>query len=143
MLYELIYRSEAEANTSHDDVMCILNTARAFNKQNGFTGCLLYNNHQFVQVLEGEFNALNRLYAKIRRDGRHNKIVTLHMQEIVERAYPDWTMAFKSLEDEDMKRIGRALGIRELRELYGEEDQSHISKKLFSMVQQSITERSQ
>lgn len=138
MLFELIYRSEADANVSSDDVMQILNAARDFNKQNGFTGCLLYNNHQFVQVLEGEFNALNVLYGKIRRDGRHKKVVTLHMQEIESRSYPDWTMAFKSLEDEDMKSIGRALGIRELRELHGEEDESQISKKLFSMVAQSI-----
>ncbi len=138
MLFELIYRSEADTNVSSDDVMHILNAARDFNRQNGFTGCLLYNNHQFVQVLEGEFNALNILYAKIRRDERHNKVVTLHMQEIEERAYPDWTMAFKSLEDEDMKSISEALGIRELRELHGEEDKSHISKKLFWMVQESI-----
>ncbi|GAB5525674.1 MAG: BLUF domain-containing protein [Roseivirga sp.] len=139
MLFELIYRSEADASVSNDDVMQILNAARDFNRQNGFTGCLLYNNRQFVQVLEGEFNALNILYGKIRRDGRHKKVVTLHMQEIEERSYPDWTMAFKSLEDEDMRSIAQALGVRELRELQGEEDESQISKKLFSMVAQSIT----
>lgn len=138
MLYELIYRSEVNTNVSDSDLRNILSAARDYNQQNGFTGCLLYNNRQFVQVLEGEFNALNMLYAKIRRDSRHNQVVTLHMQEIESRAYPDWSMAFKSLEDDDMKSISKALGIRELRELDGEEDKSKISQKLFSMVRQSM-----
>lgn len=138
MLFELIYRSEANPDVSKDDLKNILKAARDFNSQNGFTGCLLYNNNQFVQVLEGEFNALNKLYVKIRKDNRHHKVVTLHMQEIEARAYPDWTMAFKSLEDEDMQNINSALGIRELRELNGVDEESSISKQLFWMVTQSI-----
>lgn len=138
MLFELIYRSEANPDVSEDDLLNILIAARHFNSQNGFTGCLLYNNQQFVQVLEGEFNALNTLYAKIRRDHRHRKVVTLHMQEIESRAYPDWTMAFKPLEDKDMQSINTALGIRELRELNGTDEESPLSKQLFSMVAGSL-----
>lgn len=138
MLFELIYRSEADANVSDDDLLNILSKARRFNKENELTGCLLYNNRNFVQILEGEFNTLNELYARIRQDGRHHDVVTLHMKEIETRAYPDWTMAFKALEADDMRSIKNALGISQFKELNSVNEESPISRQLFWMVTQSI-----
>ena len=95
MLFELIYRSEADPNVADDDLLNILSTARDFNGQNDITGCLLYNDHHFVQILEGEFSMLNELYGRIRKDNRHKNVITLHMKEIETRCFPDWKMAFK------------------------------------------------
>ncbi|GAB5525675.1 MAG: BLUF domain-containing protein [Roseivirga sp.] len=138
MLFELIYRSEADTNVSDDDLLNILSKARSFNGEHELTGCLLYNNRHFVQILEGEFNTLNELYARIRQDNRHHNVVTLHMKEIETRAYPDWTMAFKSLEAEDMRSIKNALGISQFKELNSVNEESPISKQLFWMVTQAI-----
>lgn len=138
MLFELIYRSEADPNVSDDDLLNILSTARNFNGKNGLTGCLLYNDRHFVQILEGEFGVLNELYASIRKDKRHSNIITLHMKEIEERSFPDWTMAFKSLEAEDMINIKNALGIEKFKELNSVNGESPISKQLFWMASQSI-----
>ena len=138
MLFELIYRSEANSNVSDDDLLNILSTARTFNGENDITGCLLYNEHNFAQILEGEFNMLNELYNRIRQDPRHHNVITLHMKEINERAYPDWTMAFKSLEADDMKDIKNALGISQFKELNSVNGESPISKQLFWMTAQSI-----
>ena len=138
MLFELIYRSEANSNVSDDDLLNILSTARNFNAENDITGCLLYNEHNFAQILEGEFNVLNDLYNRIREDPRHHSVITLHMKEIEERAYPNWTMAFKSLEAEDMQDIKNALGISQFKELNSVNGESPISKQLFWMTAQSI-----
>jgi hypothetical protein len=138
VLYELIYRSEADTNVSDDDLINILSKARSNNSSRNITGCLLYNDHYFVQILEGEFKALNELFEKIKLDSRHHNVVLLHMQEIESRAYPDWTMAFKALEAEDMNNIKNAFGIGKFKELNSVNEQSPISKQLFWMVTQSI-----
>ena len=65
-------------------------------------------------------------------------MITLHMKEIEERAYPNWTMAFKSLEAEDMQDIKNALGISQFKELNSVNGESPISKQLFWMTAQSI-----
>ncbi len=138
MLFELIYRSEADATVSDDDLLNILGTARNFNSQNEITGCLLYNERHFVQILEGEFALLNALYERIRDDKRHHSVILLHMKEIESRAFPDWNMAFKSLEDEDMTDIKNALGIKKFKELNSVNGESPLSKQLFWMASQSI-----
>lgn len=138
MLFELIYRSEADTNVSDDDLLNILSQARSFNSENELTGCLLYNDRHFVQILEGEFNTLNELYARIRKDSRHHDVITLHMKEIASRAYPDWTMAFKALEADDMRSIKSALGISQFKELNSINEESPLSKQLFWIVTQSI-----
>lgn len=138
MLFELIYRSEANPDVSDDDLLNILSKARSFNAENDLTGCLLYNNRNFVQILEGDFNTLNELYARIRKDSRHHDVITLHMKEIDSRAYSDWTMAFKALEADDMKSIKNALGISQFKELNSVNEESPISRQLFWMVTQSI-----
>ena len=138
MLFELIYRSEASQSVSDDDLLNILSTARTFNGENDITGCLLYNDNNFAQILEGEFNVLNELYNRIRQDPRHHNVITLHMKEVEERAYPDWTMAFKSLEADDMKDIQNALGISQFKELNSVNGESPISKQLFWMTAQQI-----
>lgn len=138
MLFELIYRSEASKDVSDDDLLNILSTARKFNGAHDITGCLLYNARHFVQILEGEFNLLNDLYARIRKDRRHHDVITLHMKEIENRSFADWTMAFKSLEADDMKHVKNALGINEFKELNSVNGESPISKQLFWMASQSI-----
>ena len=138
MLFELIYRSEADSNVSDDDLLNILSTAREFNGQHNITGCLLYNDRHFVQILEGDFGLLNELYGRIREDKRHNNIITLHMKEIESRCFPDWTMAFKALEEEDMADIKNALGISRFKELNTVDGESPLSKQLFWMASQSI-----
>lgn len=138
VLFELIYRSEADANVSDDDLLNILGKARLHNGQHQITGCLLYNDHHFVQILEGEFNTLNELYNKIKKDSRHHNVVLLHMKEIASRSYPEWTMAFKALEADDMKSLKNAFGISRFKELNSVNDESPISKQLFWMMTQAI-----
>ncbi|OEK01885.1 hypothetical protein BFP97_10320 [Roseivirga sp. 4D4] len=135
MLYELIYRSNAKAGITEEDIQNILNTARGFNEAQNITGCLLFNNNQFLQLLEGEFNILMELYERIKKDDRHTELVLLHMRETDYRVYPNWTMAYQSVASKEVKR---QVGITEFTEFEPEEE-SALSKQLFQAVSSNMT----
>lgn len=138
MLYELIYRSTAKSNLTEQDFKEILKTARGFNASNNITGCLLYHEGQFLQLLEGEFQVLLNLYDRIKRDPRHRDFLLLHMKETQSRVYQNWTMAFKSLNNNDLKSYS---GVSEFTELETEDDESSISKELFQAISSDIVSR--
>lgn len=138
MLYELIYRSTAKPGITDEELKDILNTARKFNNENNITGCLLYHGDQFLQLLEGEFQVLLDLYDRIKRDPRHRDFLLLHMKEAEYRIYNEWTMAFKSLEKNDLKNYS---AVSEFTELESEEEESNMSKELFKAVSSDIVQR--
>jgi len=135
MLYELIYRSTAKSKLTEQDFKNILTTARNFNESQNITGCLLYHEGQFLQLLEGEFQVLLDLYDRIKKDPRHRDFLLLHMKETQYRVYSNWTMAFKSLDDTQLKNYS---GVSEFTELVTKEQESSISKELFQAISQDM-----
>lgn len=131
MLYELIYRSKATDDITDNDLKEILAVARKFNGENGITGCLLYNNKQFLQLIEGEFDTLMALYEKIKTDERHEDVLLLHMRETEYRIYPEWTMAFKSLDETELTNNA---GVTQFTEFEESKDDQILSKQLFTAI---------
>lgn len=132
MLFELIYHSQAAPHISEEDHTAILEVARTFNKENNITGCLLYHKGQFLQLLEGDFEILNNLYARIREDKRHKDVITLHMKEIEDRIFDDWSMAYKVIDDSTI--IEKYTGVHEFKEIPTEKNESKESKVLFNVM---------
>ncbi len=132
MLFELIYHSQAKSHITEDDHADILTVARNFNQDNNITGCLLYHKGQFLQLLEGDFEKLNELYGRIREDKRHENVITLHMKEIEDRTFDDWSMAYKAIEDAAF--IKEHTGVHEFKELPTEQNESKESKVLFNVM---------
>lgn len=93
-LVELSYLSEAVSDMSFLGLMRLLESARAFNQQNGITGILLYDNQQFGQIIEGERASVMKAWKRIQEDKRHHRIELLEIREILERSYPDWLLRF-------------------------------------------------
>lgn len=93
-LVELSYLSEAVSDMSFLGLMRLLESARAFNQQNGITGILLYDNQQFGQIIEGEHANVMKVWKRIQDDKRHHRIELLEIREIVERSYPEWLLRF-------------------------------------------------
>ena len=52
-MFSLIYRSLAEESFSNAEVYQMLSAARDFNAEHDITGCLLFHNRRFLQLLEG------------------------------------------------------------------------------------------
>lgn len=110
-MYELLYCSLASQDLTADDISDILKTSQQWNSKHEITGCLLYYNNQFIQIIEGNKSAVKNLYANIEKDIRHNNIIILAENEKNERAFENWSMAFNELSKSDMNNIDKVLSI--------------------------------
>lgn len=98
-MIELVYMSYASRSFNDDDLAELLVTARKNNSRLGLTGMLLFNEDRvFIQAIEGPADNVHQVYNKIKSDPRHEKIQELISLPIVERSFPNWTMAFHRLE---------------------------------------------
>ncbi|OEE61791.1 BLUF domain-containing protein [Enterovibrio norvegicus] len=104
-MFRLIYASAATIEFSESKLMQLLGKARAHNAGNNISGLLLYAKGNFFQILEGEQQAVERLYCQIQQDDRHTSVVVLERSEITKRVFPDWSMGFKNLEHFDKQEL--------------------------------------
>ncbi len=112
MLYRLIYASRALAGPAKalsEQVRRIVSSAQDRNAELGVTGVLCINDHSFVQVLEGSRAAVNRVYAAIARDERHDDVTLLSYEHITERRFAHWSMV-----ELDLKLVNPAVLLRYL-----------------------------
>ena len=96
-MYELIYLSTANPEINQSDIENILSTARKFNADNNLSGCLIFHNNHFLQLLEGDKEIVTSLYEKIIKDQRHTNIRLLHESNKTIRSFAEWRMAFVDL----------------------------------------------
>lgn len=108
-MYELIYRSQAKQELTTNDISDILEIARKFNSKNQITGCLLYYNNEFIQILEGEKEILHKLFTNIQKDTRHNNVILLAEAEKQDRIFPNWSMAYHEIGTNDNININKLL----------------------------------
>jgi hypothetical protein len=101
-LYSLAYfsrnaiqGSEAEVQSAIAD---ILGSARRNNVCHGVTGALLFSDGCFAQVLEGGRDEVEAIFETIQCDRRHSDVTIMHLHEIEERSFGDWSMAFGGIE---------------------------------------------
>ena len=104
-LFSLIYASSAAELFSTADLVLLLETCRRNNTAAGITGMLLYKAGNFLQVLEGEEEAVRRLHAKIHHDPRHRGLITLTEHMIPERQFGEWSMGFRNLSDPALREL--------------------------------------
>ncbi|WP_422016113.1 BLUF domain-containing protein [Roseateles sp.] len=93
MPYQVIYSSASTTPLQQEDLEDILNQARSNNARSGITGALAYVDGCFLQVLEGQAEAVQALMARIATDLRHETLTVLQAGEIAAPAFPDWQMA--------------------------------------------------
>ncbi|MFC4097285.1 BLUF domain-containing protein [Euzebyella saccharophila] len=101
-MYTLTYESQANPDLKNSDIEEILKTARAFNSDNGITGCLIYYLGKFIQILEGPEEKVKELYSNIEKDKRHKKVNLFSEDTITERNFPDWGMAYYPIDEDHM-----------------------------------------
>lgn len=101
MQTQLLYVSRAVGPQTTTVTSSILLTARAHNAQHGIGGVLLQGQGLYLQVLEGERLAVNRLYARIVADRRHQDVVLLQLEEVTRRRFAGWSMAHVDLQAGD------------------------------------------
>jgi hypothetical protein len=95
MLKQLVYLSTAARDFSATDLDEILAASRRNNNALAITGLLIVKDHQFIQVLEGEAEAVQTLFKRISEDPRHRDVSLVSWEYINERSFPQWSMGFK------------------------------------------------
>ncbi|WP_048694038.1 BLUF domain-containing protein [Catenovulum maritimum] len=93
--YQLVYYSDASKDFSEEELVELLNKAIKNNKSLGITGCLLYGNRRFIQLLEGPEASVRALYQKISTDPRHSNVMQVMEMTVNNKLFPDWSMGFK------------------------------------------------
>jgi hypothetical protein len=91
-LYSAIYKSRCKGIADWDLVESILESSSRNNPTSGITGVLIATQTHFLQILEGEFEALNETLERISRDTRHERVQLIRFSDIKKRRFDDWAM---------------------------------------------------
>jgi len=94
MIYQLTYQSNASYSPTPQDLESLLEKSRINNKEIGVTGCLVFFEKKFIQILEGQEELVKGVYKKISKDSRHQDIALIVENNTDRRLFPDWGMLF-------------------------------------------------
>jgi hypothetical protein len=97
-LFSLAYFSRNAIEGTSDEmqaaIAAILASARRNNARHGVTGALLFSDGCFAQVLEGAREDVEMVFETIQCDPRHKDVTIMHLHEVEERSFGEWSMAF-------------------------------------------------
>lgn len=88
----IVYTSRARTDLASDEVFRIIETSARNNPARDVTGFLIFNQNRFLQLVEGERQALDELLGVLKRDPRHCDLA-IHVREpAIKRCFPNWRM---------------------------------------------------
>ncbi len=93
-MLSVIYISVADPMIGEQDIAALLVQARRNNQRDALTGALIFNGHNFLQLLEGPADKVEACLAAIRRDPRHHGMVEIRRRDIDERSFAEWSMLY-------------------------------------------------
>ncbi len=96
MVHQLVYNSAATSpDLDRKDLDRILIGARKRNDLLGVTGLLVYHRGEFLQLLEGDYDAVQHIYHDIiLHDERHSAIGIAWQDRVAQRCFSQWSMGF-------------------------------------------------
>lgn len=104
-MLSLTYLSSASELLDEPALVQILAESRPRNHERGLTGMLLYSDGNIIQVLEGPDDAVEETFRTISADPRHHGILIALRDPITTRAFPDWSMGFRSVRREELRQL--------------------------------------
>ena len=131
-LIHLIYASTARYEFAKQELLLLLNMARAANAERGITGMLLCEHSNFFQVLEGPESAVVSLFDKISKDKRHRGIVRIIQEPIAQRSFGDWTMSYAAITREELGTINGLNDFFEENSVFSQLDSGRAKKLLMA-----------
>jgi hypothetical protein len=81
----------------------MLEETRETNAKVRITGILLYKDGTFLQVLEGDQEAVMKLASRIKEHHRHKDFQILLRGTSEHRLFADWSVGFRDLTDNSLK----------------------------------------
>ncbi|SHJ05626.1 BLUF domain-containing protein [Algibacter luteus] len=94
MLKTICYISDSNESESLENIKRIYAKAKQNNLKRNITGILIYQNGNFLQVLEGDEEHVDTTYEKIKFDSRHKNIIKVINNKIEQRIFEDYNFGF-------------------------------------------------
>ncbi len=95
-LVNLVYISERRLSLGSGPIIQQINTILASSIRNNaaleVTGALVFDDTRFVQVLEGERDAVWDTFRRVEQDGRHAEVGFVAMDAVARRYFGNWWM---------------------------------------------------
>lgn len=111
MLTRLVYHSEnhlgADGGTMIADLNAILDASNRNNEKAGITGALIFDTLWFVQILEGEREAVSATLCRIVGDQRHDAVTVMDCRPAAARLFGNWWMGLALLRGDQSALLGR------------------------------------
>lgn len=104
-IFTLVYVSDATIAVNDAVLKEILDVSRANNAKLSITGMLLYHKDTFFQALEGDEQEVNKLYEKIKKDKRHERVVTMFTQKSTRRIFNEWSMGHAAISADELESV--------------------------------------
>lgn len=117
-LWQLIYISSCSPHLSDGAIQKIKDESAASNRATDLTGVLLHKQANFLQVLEGRKSVISKVYfSRILTATSHWGHIVVASNRIGGRSFPNWSMDFHELGDNDesvLERLSAAAGGRDV-----------------------------
>lgn len=105
-LYFLIYASRASKPTAAAKLFAHRQRIISANRANGITGCLVHEAGQYLQMLEGQEEAVLGLLKKLRNDPEHCDLKIVIQGPAKSRIFREWGMTFNGFEPKSEPDFG-------------------------------------
>jgi hypothetical protein len=96
-LHCILYFSAVVEPIGSVGLAALLEQSRLYNHKAHITGVLFYTQGGFIQVLEGEKEAVEALFYRIKQDARHTGVTLVLNAPLPKRQFAKWTMGFEGL----------------------------------------------
>lgn len=111
MLSRLVYHSENHLGAADGKMIASLNAimdaSNRNNERDGVSGALLFDTLWFVQILEGEREAISATLRRILPDERHADVTIMDCQPIENRLFANWWMGLGLLRGDNSDLYAR------------------------------------
>ncbi len=103
----LVYSSHPTTSVASRELFEILEISESRNAAVGLTGLLCHSADFFLQVLEGEPDAVCTTFYRIVRDPRHDRVRLLDFSHVPRRMFGEWNMGLAGIGDIRTELIAR------------------------------------
>jgi Sensors of blue-light using FAD len=102
-MFHVVCASTASHLLTKAELQAMLEKTCETNAKVGITGMLLYKDGSFLQVLEGDQEAVMKLASRIKEHHGHKNFQMLLRGTSEHRLFPDWSVGFRNLTDNSLK----------------------------------------
>lgn len=99
-LHTICYVSTANTKLEDNEFNAFFDFIVTRNRKRNITGILLYQDGNFMQIMEGEPKGLHALYDSIKQDQRHHHLIEILNTETKDRIFENYDTGFSIVNNE-------------------------------------------